>query len=105
MNLFCRALRNVCGDTPANRELAIFIPNAELELEKARAEKRHSSDRFQTVVKRPIRKAPEEFDSLLNSDFTTRKIDMDINFEYYEQEFTNEKDRISWIGSILRGKA
>jgi hypothetical protein len=28
-----------------------------------------------------------------------------IHFEYYQQQFANEKDRISWIGHILKGKA
>jgi hypothetical protein len=32
-------------------------------------------------------------------------MDVEIHFEYYEQEFANEKDRISCIGSILKGKA
>jgi hypothetical protein len=85
--------------------LAIFIANQELELEQARAEKTHSSDRFQTVVKRTTRKPPKEFDGELDSDFTTWKMDVEIHFEYYEQEFANEKDRISWIGSILKGNA
>jgi hypothetical protein len=66
-----------------------------LDLEKARAEKRHSSDRFQTVVKRPTRKALKEFDGELDSDVTTWKMDVEIHFEYYEHEFANEKDKIS----------
>jgi hypothetical protein len=32
-------------------------------------------------------------------------MDVEIHFEYYKQAFANEKDRISWIGSILKGKA
>jgi hypothetical protein len=51
--------------------MAIFNANQELDLEKARAETRYSSDHFQTVVKRPIRKAPNEFDAELDSDFMT----------------------------------
>jgi hypothetical protein len=105
VDFFHRPLRNLGGDTSANREWTIFIANQELELEKATAEKRHSSDRFQTVVKRPTRKALKEFDGELDSDFTTWKMDVEIHFEYYEQEFANEKDRISYIGSILKGKA
>jgi hypothetical protein len=105
VDFFRRALRNLGGNIHANRELAIFFANQELELEKARAQKRNRSDRVQTVVKRPTRKAPKEFDGELDSDFTTWKMDVEIHFEYYEQEFTNEKDRISWIGSILKEKA
>jgi hypothetical protein len=105
VDFFRRALRNLGRDTPANRELAIFIANQELELEKARAKKRHSSGRCQTAVKQPTWKAPKEFDGELDSDFTTWKMDVEIHFEYYEQEFANEKDRISCIGSILKGKA
>jgi hypothetical protein len=76
-----------------------------LELEKARTEKRHSSDCVQTAVKRPTGIALKEFDGELNEDFTTWKIDVEIHFEYYKSEFTNEKDKVSWIGSILKGKA
>jgi hypothetical protein len=75
--------------------LAIFIANQELELDKARAEKRHRSDRFQIVVKQPTRIAPNEFYGELESDFTTSRMNVDIHFEYYEQEFTNKKDKIS----------
>jgi hypothetical protein len=32
-------------------------------------------------------------------------MDVEIDFEYYEQEFANEKDKISWIESIPQGKA
>jgi hypothetical protein len=65
---FLLGFDNLGGDTSANRELAIFITNQELDLEKARAENRYSSDCFQTVVKEPTRKAPNEFDGELDSD-------------------------------------
>jgi hypothetical protein len=39
VDFFRRALRNLGGDTPANREWASFIANQELELQKARAKK------------------------------------------------------------------
>jgi hypothetical protein len=39
MDFFRRGLRNLGGDTLANRKLAIFIANQEIELAQARAEK------------------------------------------------------------------
>jgi hypothetical protein len=57
----------------------------ELDLEKARAKNRHCADCFQIVVKGPTWTVPKEFDSELDSDFTTWKMDMEIHFEYYEQ--------------------
>jgi hypothetical protein len=69
VDFFRRALRSLGGDTPVNREMAVFIANQELELEKARAEKQATLDRFQSIVKRPTRKAPKEFDGKLDSDF------------------------------------
>jgi hypothetical protein len=51
VDFFRRALQNLAGDTFANRQLAICIANHELEVENARAEKRSSSDHFQTVLK------------------------------------------------------
>jgi hypothetical protein len=71
MDFLYRARRNIGGNRPANHELAIFFANQELELEQARANNRHTSDRFQIVVKRPTRKASKEVDSELDSDFTT----------------------------------
>jgi hypothetical protein len=105
MDFVHRALRNLGGDTPTNRELATFIAKQESELKKARPETRYSSDHCQTVVKQPTKKAQKEFDGELDSEFTTWKMDVEIYFEYYEQAFANEKDTISWIGSILQGKA
>jgi hypothetical protein len=32
-------------------------------------------------------------------------MDVEIHFKYYKQEFANEEDRISWLGSILKEKA
>jgi hypothetical protein len=75
--------------------LAIFIAKQELELEKSRATKRYSSGRFQTVVKRPTRKVLNKFDSELDSDFTTWKMNVELHFEYYDQEFANKKNRVS----------
>jgi hypothetical protein len=103
VDVFQRSLQNLGGDTSGNREFAMCIATKELDLEKPRGEKRHSTDRFLIVVKRPTRKAPKEFHGELDSDFTTWKMDVEIDFEYYEQEFANEKDRMSWIGSILKG--
>jgi hypothetical protein len=105
VDFFRRALRNLDGDTPANRKLVIFIANQELDLGKARAEERHSSDHFQTVIQQPTRNVPKEFYGEIDSDFRTWKMHVEIHLEYYEQEFANQKDRISWIGSILIGKA
>jgi hypothetical protein len=49
-------------------------------------------------------KAPKEFDIELDLDFTAWKMDVEIHCKYYKQEFSNEEDRISWLGSILKRK-
>jgi hypothetical protein len=80
--LFCRALRNLRGDTLANQELVIFIANQNLELEKARAKKKDSSDHFEIEMKQPTRKVPKVFDRELELDFMIWKMDVEIQFEY-----------------------
>jgi hypothetical protein len=57
------------------------------------------------MVKQPTRTAPKELDSKLDSDFMAWEMEVEIHFKYYKQEFANEEDRISWLGSILNRKA
>jgi hypothetical protein len=104
-DFFRRALRSLGGDSPSNREMAVFIANQDLELEKIRSEQRAGPDQFQTTVKWPTRKLPRIFDRELESDFTTWKQEVESYFQYYRKEFTVETDKISWIEGILKEKA
>jgi hypothetical protein len=104
-DFFRRALQSLGGDSPSNREMAVFIANQDLELEKIRSEQRAGPDQFQTTVKWPTRKLPRTFDGELESDFTTWKQEVESYFQYYQKEFTVETDKISWIEGILKEKA
>jgi hypothetical protein len=104
-DFFWQALRSLWGDSPSNRDMAVFIANQDLDLEKIRSEQRAGPDQFQTMVKRPTRKLPRTFDGKLDSDFTTWKQEVESYFQYYPKEFTVETDKISWTVGILKKKA
>jgi hypothetical protein len=74
---FQQALRSLGGASRSNREIAVFIVNYDLELEKIRSEQRASPDQFQTMVKWPTRKLPRTFDGELESDITTWKQELE----------------------------
>jgi hypothetical protein len=56
-------------------------------------------------IKQSTRKGPKVFDGKLNSDFATWTMDVENNFEYYHQEFTNDKDTIFSVRPILEEKS
>jgi hypothetical protein len=66
-----QALRRLGEESLSNRDMAIFIANQDLELQKVRSAQRAGAEQFQTPVKRPTRKLPRRFDGELESDFTT----------------------------------
>jgi hypothetical protein len=96
-DFFRRAQRILGGDSPSNREMAVFIANHDLELDQIRSEQKPGPDHFQTTVKQPTRKLPRTFDGELESDFTTWTQEVESYFQYYRKEFTVETDKVSWI--------
>jgi hypothetical protein len=106
LDYFKRVLRNLGGDSPDNRQVAIMLADKEMELEKASQPSLFSSaDLSHTTIKRPTRKPPRSFDGELESDFTTWKHEVESYFRYYKKEFANEEDKISWIEGVLKDKA
>jgi hypothetical protein len=84
--------------------MAVSIANQELKLKRPDPKNRPPWTNSNPIGNQPERNAPKEFDIKLDSDFTAWEIDVETHFKYYEQEFANEQDRISWLESILKGK-
>jgi hypothetical protein len=61
-------LRNLGGDTPENREIAILITNKGMELDKAQSELEARSDRYIISLKRLIPRPPPAYDGKLETE-------------------------------------
>ena len=101
---FEKARRVLGKDTKKNRFMAMTMTDGEMLRRKLTALAK-DSDKPATMAKRPVRKAPRNFDGEIKSDFTSWKREVESYFRYYSHEFRRESDRISWIEGILKDKA